>query len=770
MKKYRQLSFVLFFCMLLPVSAAARITREDFAFLNTYRIVESDVKTVEESAYQWQEGRGTEQPLQQSINTSLGKAFDYIISRQSPDGSWKDVVDSATHYTAYYIILMQYLERVDPVRQGKAAQYILSCQDADGTWASFPGGPADASLTLMNYFALKLAGIDPSLSPMINARYFLENNLTLGGIAGWDLFILVFMGQLPLKIIAGPYPKELIFLPDMLPNIKDLPTVPRIAVIPALLLVQQESVFNAAGAPDLSDLSLFRNLKDQYAGSTILDSSPALSNSGLAQLMRAMSLLAREAALIRDMGMQESVRLRPCNYVTSLIPDAGPHEAEFLTPVGAIAKREPPPAWRRYTPDFLSADHRLFELIKNIPEKSGLFYANSLLTVFYLAALKAIDTASHPAISRIEIEGLIARGLLGLDDLAVETDEHLFMPLVKSDMWDTASLLGHLQAYNPQGRNIDAALTGGIIFLLDRQSHIVSDWKRHNVFGVPGGWGFEDHDERRPDPDDTSLVLKVLRPHILTDPVIRRSFQRGANWLLSMRNDDGGFPMFERQGDGIYNLTPYVAELSPVDAMYDESLLEMSARIATVMLTDLGFSAADYEIRKIAQLIDESRRGNTFESIWFTNYIFATASVNRFRALAGEDVTADEFLQTNAWINDLQHDDGGWGESPASFYSGTYVDFPLSSPLITSAVISSKIDQLLHSNLAQYESEMPVIIKGLAYLVASQNGDGYWEEPTFVNSYIPKEKMHCNYGLATKLAPYEGLLSGLKFLNSLAAP
>jgi len=748
-------------------SVSARISREDFAFLNTYRIDEDEIKTVDESSFKFQEGEGIETDLQKNINRSLGKAFEYILEKQSSDGSWKDIVDSGTNYTNNYIILMHYLNKIDLVKQSKAVKYILSQQTQEGVWTSFPGGPADKSLTLMNYFALKLAGSDPDSYPMLQARNFLEKNLELSDIAGWDIFVLVFMGQLPLSIIDGPYPKELIFLPDFLPNFKDLPTVPRIAIIPALLLVQKDSVADLAAEEGLSDLSLFNTIKNEYADSSLLVGSPALKNSGFFKLVKAIKLLKQEASVL-NVPAEEGLFDPPLFYNAFLGESPVQENCGFFKLVKAIREKAPE-AWWLVTADSMSPDYTLFEYIKKIPEKSGLFYANSQLTVFYLAALKNIDCTQQPSISCAEVEAVMANGLQGLADLAVENEEHLFMPLVKCEIWDTANLLGHLQAYNPLHKNITDNLNSGITFLLDRQSNIVSEWKRHNPFGKPGGWGFEDHNVRQPDPDDTSLVLKVLIPHILSDDTIKDSFQRGANWLLSMKNDDGGFPMFERQGDGIYNLTPLVSSLSPVDAVYDESLLEMSARIATVMIKDLGFTSEDYDIKKIAALIVSKRNGTLWESVWFTNYIFATATVNRFLALAGEDVTAPVYRETNAWVNSKQHPDGGWGESPASFYGEGYVDFPYSSPLITSAVISSKIDQLVKTKLADNETELPVIKKGLEFLIASQNEEGFWEEPTFVNNYIPKEKLHCNYGLSTKLAPYEGLLNGLMFLNSFKA-
>ena len=717
-------------CSFWPGPAWARLTREDFAFLNTYRIDLGTVKTVEESTFKFQAGAGIEPELQAGVHSCLARAFDFIMARQSSDGSWKEVVSSGTLYTADYIIVMHYLDRVDPDRQARAARYLLSCQSAEGAWAGFPGGPADTSLTLMNYFALKLAGIDPASKPLQQCRKYLEQNLAADDITGWDLFVLTFMGQIPLRQISGPYPKALFLIPDFLPNMKDLPTVPRIAIVPALLLVQHEAVMQPPAAQGLSDLTVFSSLQAGTAGS-LLEKTGAAKSGGFFDVVRAIRLLGEQAARASALPVRQTAAR------------------------GVIA-------------DALSPDPALFAHIKTIPEKSGLFYANSFLTLFYLAALKNIDCSRHPRISCAEQDAIMERGLQGLSDLAVETGDGLFMPLVKCEIWDTAHMLGHLQSYNPLQRDIDPSLAAGIGFLLERQSNIPSEWKRHNPFGRAGGWGFEDHNVRQPDPDDTSAVLGVLRPHIREDAAARASFQRGANWLLSMKNDDGGFPMFERQGDGIFNLTPLVTQLSPVHAMYDESLVEMSSRVGTVMLEQLGFRPEDPEIRKLRSLIAGSRAPYP-ESVWFTNYLFGAAAVSRFLALAGEDPASAAFAETNAWINGLQHADGGWGESPESFYVGEYVDYPQSSPLITGAVISSKIAQLQNSGHANFETEFPVIRRGLEFLVASQTDEGFWEEPTFVNNYIPWEKLHCNYGLSTKLAPYEGLLHGLEFLNTFPA-
>src|SRR5690242_7454207 len=69
-----------------------------------------------------------------------------------------------------WVLLMAFLGREGDERVGKAARYILRQQQPDGGWSNYPGGPAELSVSVKAYFALKLAGHDPDAPHMSRAR------------------------------------------------------------------------------------------------------------------------------------------------------------------------------------------------------------------------------------------------------------------------------------------------------------------------------------------------------------------------------------------------------------------------------------------------------------------------------------------------------------------------------------------------------------------------------------------------------------------------
>ena len=60
-----------------------------------------------------------------------------------------------------------------PSGERKLANHILGQQRPDGTWGQYYGAPGDLSTTVECYFALKLAGVSPSLPLMVKAKEFI---------------------------------------------------------------------------------------------------------------------------------------------------------------------------------------------------------------------------------------------------------------------------------------------------------------------------------------------------------------------------------------------------------------------------------------------------------------------------------------------------------------------------------------------------------------------------------------------------------------------
>ena len=81
------------------------------------------------------------------------------------------------------------------------------------------------------------------------------------------------------------------------------------------------------------------------------------------------------------------------------------------------------------------------------------------------------------------------------------------------------------------------------------------------------------------------------------------------------------------------------------------------------------------------------------------------------------------------WLVAHQNDDGGWGESPAS-----YVDPSLRGQGDSTA---SQTAWALVGLLAAGEREHAATRRGIAYLVRSQAADGTWDEPQFTGCGFP---------------------------------
>jgi squalene-hopene/tetraprenyl-beta-curcumene cyclase len=146
------------------------------------------------------------------LRRAVGSARDLLLSLQKPDGHWVAELQGDTILESEFILLMAFLGREDEPRLKKAARYLLAQQQPGGGWANYPGGPADLSVSVKAYFALKLTGHDPEAASMREARDVIRG---LGGAAGCNTFTkfyLALLGQFPYANCAS-VPPELVLLP-----------------------------------------------------------------------------------------------------------------------------------------------------------------------------------------------------------------------------------------------------------------------------------------------------------------------------------------------------------------------------------------------------------------------------------------------------------------------------------------------------------------------------------------------------------------------------
>jgi squalene-hopene/tetraprenyl-beta-curcumene cyclase len=162
----------------------------------------------------------------ESINASAKKAWDLdsaihsaqaeLTNLQNDQGYWHFELEADCSITADYIIMMHYHGEENDSLQEQMATYLRARQATNGSYSLFTGGVEDISCSVKVYFALKLAGDEPTSPHMINLRNYI---LGQGGAAKANVFTritLAIFEQIPWRGV--PYiPVEIMLLPKWFP-------------------------------------------------------------------------------------------------------------------------------------------------------------------------------------------------------------------------------------------------------------------------------------------------------------------------------------------------------------------------------------------------------------------------------------------------------------------------------------------------------------------------------------------------------------------------
>jgi squalene-hopene/tetraprenyl-beta-curcumene cyclase len=142
------------------------------------------------------------------LDTAVESGAERLLSLQHPDGWWKGELESNATMIAQHLFLLHFLGLRDAATDRLLANELLARRRADGTWSIWFEGPADLSVTVEAYAALKLAGVDAGDA----TRDYIRRS---GGVARSRIFTRAFLaliGQWPWRRLAH-VPVELILLP-----------------------------------------------------------------------------------------------------------------------------------------------------------------------------------------------------------------------------------------------------------------------------------------------------------------------------------------------------------------------------------------------------------------------------------------------------------------------------------------------------------------------------------------------------------------------------
>jgi len=193
-----------------------------------------------------------ERPLR--LEEAIAAAREALIARQHARGYWVYELEADCTIPAEFIMMMHFLDEIDPVLEGKIAAYLRAHQAAHGGWPLYQGGSFDLSCSVKVYYALKLVGDSPDAPHMARARAAI---LAHGGAARTNVFTriaLALFGQLPWRGV--PYiPVEIMLLPRWFPfHLEKVSYWSRTVMVPLFVLTSLRPRAKNPRAIDIREL------------------------------------------------------------------------------------------------------------------------------------------------------------------------------------------------------------------------------------------------------------------------------------------------------------------------------------------------------------------------------------------------------------------------------------------------------------------------------------------------------------------------------------
>jgi squalene-hopene/tetraprenyl-beta-curcumene cyclase len=346
-------------------------------------------------------------------------------------------------------------------------------------------------------------------------------------------------------------------------------------------------------------------------------------------------------------------------------------------------------------------------------------------------------------------------------ELFVDDEQGFRIQPCFSPIWDTAITLVSLarsgiSQHHPSSRK-------AVQWLLSQEVRIAGDWAVNNPEPEPTGWCFEFNNPYCPDVDDTAMVLLALHTAgYQADPSL---YERVVQWLLSFQNRDGGWAAFDKD---VQNPLLENVPFADHNAILDPSCCDVTARVLEI-LGNLGFRQRHPAIRHATRFLKEKQEPDgAWYGRWGVNYIYGTSQVLRGLRAIGMDMSEPWIERGRDWLEVRQNEDGGWGETVASYYDPSLRGQGASTP--------SQSAWALLGLCAFPQVNRKSVERAVDYLVSTQNPDGSWSETLITGTGFPrvfylKYDMYRNNWPLMALArfasgvpayrPESGLLSGI---------
>ncbi|KVS77783.1 squalene--hopene cyclase [Burkholderia cepacia] len=171
------------------------------------------------------------------VDAAVARATDALLAAQNADGHWVYELEADSTIPAEYVLLVHYLGETPNLElEQKIGKYLRRIQQADGGWPLFTDGAPNISASVKAYFALKVIGDDENAEHMQRARRAIH---AMGGAEMSNVFTriqLALYGAIPWRAVPM-MPVEIMLLPQWFPfHLSKVSYWARTVIVPLLVL------------------------------------------------------------------------------------------------------------------------------------------------------------------------------------------------------------------------------------------------------------------------------------------------------------------------------------------------------------------------------------------------------------------------------------------------------------------------------------------------------------------------------------------------------
>jgi len=611
---------------------------------------------------------------QNRLDVAIRRAQQNLLRLQHNEGYWCGELFVDSTLCSDYVLFMHWADEIDPVMEEKCVAHIRRRQLEDGGWNIYEGGPSDVNATVKAYFALKLAGHGPTQPWMQEARACI---LRLGGIPKMNTYAklyLALLGQFPWRYLPT-VPVEIMFMPRWF-----------------FFDIYEVSSWSRAMLMPLAILNHYKPTKHLPADKQLHELYP--------------------------IGSEES--------------DLG------------LSQQKPRFSW----PNFFLFCDRLLKIMHSLPwkpwKRAALARAEAWMTKRMgegsdgLAAIFPAMLNSMIALRTLRYSRehpLYVKAKNDFAGLFVDDPQDFRIQPCLSPVWDTAiNLVALLESgLDPHDPKIEAAIS----WLKEKEVRIAGDWYVKNHHVPPSGWAFEFNNVYYPDTDDTMMVLAALARagvHGESAPAeMKAMFERALKWLLSFQCKDGGWAAFDKDvTQGWLEDVPFADH----NAILDPTCSDLTGRVLELLgLIDYDRNCTPVR-RALKFLRDTQEDDGSWYGRWGVNYIYGTWQVLRGLRSIGEDMRQQWIVRARDWLESCQNEDGGWGETCASYDDPTIKGKGPSTASQTAWALMGLIAAADPTEPGAFDRKS--IRQGVDYLLSTQVADGSWVEPEVTGTGFPR--------------------------------